>query len=122
MQRQYLSQRAIEILRAINNYGYYLPKSESDLNVLRGLKAKEISPIHIAKYKGKRIAYLEGYNGAAMKVFMERYKINYLSTHKLAQLRYVFGLRGERYKYKPYKKKKRSEEYRNTILDQFYKT
>ena len=119
MQRQYISQRAIEILRTINNYGYYLPKSESDLNVLRGLKAKEITPIHIISYRKRRIAYLQGHNEAAMKVFMERYKINYLSTQKLAQLRYVFGLRGERYKYKSYKKKKRSEESRNARLDQF---
>ena len=119
MQRQYLSFRAIEIMRYLNDHRYYFPKNKSDIVILRGLKAKEISPMHIAKYKGKRIAYLEGHNEAAMKVFMERYKINYLSTQKLAQLRYVFGLRGERYKYKPYKKKKRSEESRNARLDQF---
>ena len=119
MQRQYLSQRAIEILRTINNHGYYFPKSESDLNVLRGLKAKEITPIHIISYRKRRIAYLQGHNEAAMKAFMERNKINYLSAQKLTQLRYVFGLKGERYRYKPYKRKKRSEESKNARLDDF---
>jgi hypothetical protein len=120
MPRQYLSERALAIMRSINRLGYYFPKNEADVNLLRGLKQKEIMQLHLARIGGKWICYLEGKNAEALKAFLERYHMNYLTVHKLAQIRDVFGLREERYKHKySARKRTRGEEGRNTRLDQF---
>ena len=119
MPRQYLSERALAIMRSINRTGYYFPKNEADVNLLRRLKQKEVMTLHLAKIKNKWICYLEGKNTEAMKAFLKHYHINYLSLHKLAQIRGVFGLREEKYKYKPYKKKEQRKDEKNARLDQF---
>ncbi|MCL5009871.1 MAG: hypothetical protein M1433_02760 [Candidatus Parvarchaeota archaeon] len=120
MPRQYLSERALAIMRSINRLGYYFPKNEADVNLLRGLKQKEIMQLHLARIGGKWICYLEGKNAEALKAFLERYHMNYLTVHKLAQIRDVFGLREERYKRKySVHKKTKSKESRNARLDQF---
>ena len=121
MPRQYLSERALAIMRSINRLGYYFPKNEADVNLLRGLKQKEIIQLHLARISGKWICYLDGKNTEAMKAFLEHYHIDYLSSQKLARIRAVLGLREESYnsKYKRRKLKKRSEEEKNAKLDQF---
>ena len=79
--------------------------------------------LHLAKIKNKWICYLEGKNPEAMKLFwntfLEHYHINYLSSHKLAQIRDVFGLREERYKRKQHKKQRKDEKEKNARLNQF---
>lgn len=101
MPRQYLSQRAIEIMRTLNRLGYYFPKNEADLMLLRGLKQKEVLLLHLAQIKkGRWICYLEGKNEDALKAFLKHYRMNYLSAQELGHIRNAFGLREERYKRK----------------------
>ena len=115
--RHYLSDKALKILKKLNEAGYYFSKKSGEYNIIRGLK--ELAPIHFVKVKTKRMVYMSEHETEVMKAFLEHYHFKYLSSHELANIRVAFGLREERYKYKPYKKKKRSEEERNAKLDQF---
>lgn len=115
--RYYLSDKAVVILKQLNEKGYYFPKGTSEYNTIRGLK--ELVSIHFARFRGKRIAYTTGHENEAIKKFIEHYRLNYLNDHELAAIRNVFGFREERYNYKPYKKEKPSKEGRNAKLDQF---
>lgn len=71
----------------LNEQGYYFPRNQADKYVLRRLKQKEIMSLHLANIKNHWICYLEGKNDMAMKAFIEHYRINYLSSHKLAQIK-----------------------------------
>ena len=114
--KYYLSDKAVEILKKLNENGYYFPKSTNEYDTIRRLK--ELVPIHFARFRGKRIVYTTGHENEAIKKFIEHYHFNYLNNHELAAIRNVFGLREERYKYKPYKKMKPREE-KNKRLDEF---
>ena len=116
--RHYLSDKAVIILKQLNEKGYYFPKA-SEYNIIRGLK--ELVSIHFARFRGKRIAYTTGHENEAIKKFIEHYHFNYLGYHELAAIRDIFGLREERYKSKPksHKIKKYSVKDRDTRLDQF---
>lgn len=115
--RHYLSDKALKILRQLNEKGYYFPKGTSEFNTIRGLK--ELVSIHFARFRGKRIAYTIGHENEAIKKFIEHCHLNYLNDHELAAIRNVFGLRKERYNYKQYKKDKPVKEGKNARLDQF---
>lgn len=115
--KYYLSDKAVEILKQLNEKGYYFPKSTNEYDTIRRLK--ELIPIHFVIFRGRRVAYTNGHENEAIKKFIEHYHFNYLNSHELAAIRNVFGLREERYKYKLYKKKKPRKEERNARLDQF---
>ena len=115
--RHYLSDKAVVILKQLNEKGYYFPKGTSEYNTIRGLK--ELVSIHFARFRGKRIAYTTGHENEAIKKFIEHYHLNYLNDQELAAIRNIFGLREERYNYKPYKKKQSSKKERNAGLNQF---
>ena len=113
--RHYLPDKAVVILKQLNEEGYYFPKGTA--NTIHGLK--ELVSIHFARFGGKRIAYTIGHENEAIKKFIEHYHFNYLNDHKLAAIRNVFGFREERYNYKPYKKEELSKEEKNARLSQF---
>ena len=115
--KYYLSDKAVMILKRLNEKGYYFPKSAGEYDTIHRLK--ELVPIHFARFKGKRISYITGHENEAIKKFIEHYHFNYLSNHELAAMRNVFGLREERYKYKSYKNKKPRKEDKNARLDKF---
>ncbi len=117
--RHYLSDRAVVILKQLNEKGYYFPKNTGEYNTIRGLM--ELVSIHFARFRGKRIAYTTGHENEAIKKFIEHYHFNYLNDHELAAIRNVFGLREERYNYKPYTKNKLKRENKNLRLDKFLK-
>jgi hypothetical protein len=116
--RHYLSDRALRILKRLNEVGYYFPKNSGEYGIIRRLK--EITPIHFVRIKGKREAYMRGHENEALKAFLEHYHLNYLSSQDLASIRNIFGFREERYKYKPYKKQRRNKEENNEILSKFF--
>ena len=115
--RHYLSDKAVVILKQLNERGYYFPNSTNEYDTIRRLK--ELVPIHFVIFRGRRVAYTTGHENEAIKKFIEHYHFNYLNNHELAAIRNVFGLREERYTYKPYKNKKPRKEDRNTRLDKF---
>jgi hypothetical protein len=116
--RHYLSDRALMILKRLNEVGYYFPKNSEEYDTIRRLK--ELAPIHFIRVKGKRIVYMQGHENEALKAFLEHYHFNYLTSRQLTAIKVLFGFREERYKYKPYKKQKQNkEENRNARLDQF---
>lgn len=89
--RHYLSDKAVVILKQLNEKGYYFPKGTSECNTIRGLK--ELVSIHFARFRGKRIAYTTGHENEAIKKFIEHYHLNYLNDHELAAIRNVSGLK-----------------------------
>ncbi len=116
--RHYLSDRALMILKRLNEVGYYFPKNSGEYGTIRRLT--ELAPIHFIRVKGKRVVYMQGHENEALKAFLEHYHFNYLSSRQLTTIKILFGFREERYKYKPYKKQKQNkEENRNARLDQF---
>ena len=115
--RHYLSDKAVIILKQLNEKGYYFPKNTGEYNIIRGLK--ELVSIHFTRFKGKRIAYTTGHENEAIKKFIEHYHFNYLNDHELAAIRNVFGLREERYKYKSPHKWKKDKSSKYVKLDQF---
>lgn len=71
--RHYLSDKALKILRQLNEVGYYFPKNSGEYNIIRRLK--ELAPVHFVKVKSKRVVYTQGHENEAMKTFLEHYHL-----------------------------------------------
>ncbi len=65
--RHYLSDRALRVLKRLNEVGYYFPKNSGEHGTIHRLK--ELAPIHFIRIKRKRVVYMQGHENEALKAF-----------------------------------------------------
>ncbi len=82
-----LSGAAEKILFEVIKEGYFMPKS-GQLNVCRALRQN--IGLRLIRLNGKWILYEPSHKEIAMKAMLEKSNMNYLSNHRLANIKRLF--------------------------------
>ena len=78
-------------MKVLAEQGYYIPSNQSDLGTLRILKDKH--GIRLCQVKQTHIAIIKGREVDALKGFLRKKKIHYISSQELSQIERAFGLK-----------------------------
>ena len=79
------------IMGALAEQGYYIPRNASDLQTLRTLKEKQ--GIKLCRAKQSHIGIVKGREIDALKGFLRKKNIRYISSQKLSQIEHALGLK-----------------------------
>lgn len=82
--QEYFMKRLIE-------QGYFISKKQGDIGTLRLLKERQ--GIRILSVRGLNVAFVKGREVDALKAFLRKKQIHYISSQKLSQLERAFGIK-----------------------------
>ena len=82
------------IMKVLVEQGYYISSNQSDLVTLRILKEKH--GIRLCQVKQTHVAIIKGKEVDALKGFLRKKKIHYISSQELSQVEHAFGLKDTR--------------------------
>lgn len=79
------------IMKLLAEQGYFISKKQGDIGTLRLLKERQ--GIRISSIRGLNIAFVKGRELDALKGFLRKKKIHYISSQELSQIERAFGLK-----------------------------
>ena len=79
------------IMKVLAEQGYYIPGKASDLGTLRILKEKQ--GIKLCHVNQTNIGVIKGREFDALKGFLRKKRIHYISSHKLSQIEHALGIK-----------------------------
>ena len=79
------------IMKVLAEQGYYIPGKASDLGTLRILKEKQ--GIKLCHVNQTNIGVIKGRELDALKGFLRKKRIHYISSHKLSQIEHALGIK-----------------------------
>ena len=79
------------VMKVLAEQGYYISGNASDLWTLRILKEKQ--GIKLCYVKQTNIGIIKGRELDALKGFLRKKRIHYISSHKLSQIEHALGIK-----------------------------